>query len=816
MLKGFVSGEEKDIKRIPMKGRNLFLWPYTSTWGVDGSGQNRTVYNSAITRSSVIKLKPNTQYTLSAKAAGSNDIYCRIAIFDENPKIGSVSTHYYYSSGDGSTTFMTGADEEWGIVVQNSAVPVDIDLKRMLNEGSTALPYEPYGYQEGWEVRDNQDRLIWGREDELQTATGTLSFKGYALPVKVKSLLGNAVQNGTPAPDNIIMPEMCGVRTGNLAQSVEQGGITNVGEKTTASNRIRVKADVSPNTTYTFASNKPISIISGFTGETFAHSIISPAGFPTQYTFTTGEDDTVVYVTLRNEDGTTIRPADLSDTMLNLGSTALPYEPYGWKVPFDNHGENLFDKVFTSGYHLSTNGNPTAYTNDARCATLEPIDVSGVSAVTFSFTNTLRTDTKKYMYSLFDGSTLVTRVSNLESGSTIDASQGDKLYLCVYSSLTSVNAAETTTDTMLNPGSTPKPYSPYLNEAIPVYLGEVPTVRRVRKLVLDGTESWTRNDPNMYIQPSDILRSSAIVCSHYKDYNDYTVDLSVTTNRGSKTTIWFNDSEFTTTNQWKQFLASEYAAGTPVTVWYVLAEPTTGIVNEPLCKIGDYADELTTIQVHGLSAPLYGIGDYKDTLNLSTGVVTRKIKKLVLTGGDDENWSVVTISANNCIFRLDLSEYPLSGVAPISTHYTGSTADLWVNVADGEATTSIRNLNAVAIHHIGLSGVTDWKAFLAAQYQAGTPVTIWYVLNTPETETITVPTGMTGEIEGYLIQVSTPTPTNRSVPKWNGVEETGGTYAVTVYTPPEIPTTTGENTLTVDTSLAPSSLTIKGHIKELT
>jgi len=44
----------------------------------------------------------------------------------------------------------------------------------------------------------------------------------------------------------------------------------------------------------------------------------------------------------------------------------------------------------------------------------------------------------------------------------------------------------------------------------------------------------------------------------------------------------------------KAYLASEYAAGTPVTVWYVLETPTEGIVNEPLYKIGDYADELTT------------------------------------------------------------------------------------------------------------------------------------------------------------------------------------------------------------------------------
>ena len=41
-----------------------------------------------------------------------------------------------------------------------------------------------------------------------------------------------------------------------------------------------------------------------------------------------------------------------------------------------------------------------------------------------------------------------------------------------------------------------------------------------------------------------------------------------------------------------QYLRDEYSAGTPVTIWYVLNTETTGIVNEPLCKIGDYADTL--------------------------------------------------------------------------------------------------------------------------------------------------------------------------------------------------------------------------------
>lgn len=136
-----------EVQMVGDRTENLYAWPYASTWGVDGTGQNRTVYNSQYTRSSVVKLKPNTQYTISAKAAGSNDTYCRIAIFDEEPQIGSVSTHYYFSSNDGSTTFTTGANEEWGIVVQNNVAAASIDLKRMLNEGTAPPPYEPYGYK---------------------------------------------------------------------------------------------------------------------------------------------------------------------------------------------------------------------------------------------------------------------------------------------------------------------------------------------------------------------------------------------------------------------------------------------------------------------------------------------------------------------------------------------------------------------------------------------------------------------------------------------------------------------------------------------
>ena len=336
---------------------------------------------------------------------------------------------------------------------------------------------------------------------------------------------------------------------------------------------------------------------------------------------------------------------------------------------------------------------------------------------------------------------------------------------------------------------------------VKIYLGEVPTIRRIKKLVLTGEETFVAVTAGshyrcrMALAPKGIMQSvTSVLSTHYisnAGAGDGTITL--TTDGGS---IYFTDDvNVVTVEAFKSYLAQQYATGTPVTIWYVLAEPTTGIVNEPLAKIGDYADELTTIQVNGLSAPLCGIGDYKDILNLSTGVVTRNIKKLVLDG--TENCQVGTEN-----FYIFITSQGIPYSTALCTHAKNTSINnngdaLWIKKADfPDAITA-----------------ADFKSYLAEQYANGTPVTVWYVLNTPETETVIVPTGMTGEIEGYLTQISTPTPEHPSIPKWNGKEETGSTYAVTVYNLPEISTTTGQNTLTVDTTIAPYELTVDGHIK---
>ena len=74
--------------------------------------------------------------------------------------------------------------------------------------------------------------------------------------------------------------------------------------------------------------------------------------------------------------------------------------------------------------------------------------------------------------------------------------------------------------------------------------------------------------------------------------------------------------------------------------------------------------------------------------------------------------------------------------------------------------------------------VEELKSYLAQQYSTGTPVTVWYVLATPETEQIIVPSGLSGTVEGYLTQSGTPTPTDPIYPVAN---DAVGWYAIKNY-----------------------------------
>lgn len=184
-----------------------------------------------------------------------------------------------------------------------------------------------------------------------------------------------------------------------------------------------------------------------------------------------------------------------------------------------------------------------------------------------------------------------------------------------------ISASSTATNHfMLNTGSTALPYEPY-GFKIPIsnnsqtynkYLGEVQTVRKIKKLVFTGQEIWSATTDSVYIDKTNFsgepaLEKSPLYCSHYP--NDVTGMIM-------GNSWWFRCYGSTNVQNWKTYLQQQYANGTPVTVWYVLSSATTAIVNEPIRKIGNYVDILTAEQA-GVEIPT-NIG--RNTIDINTDI----------------------------------------------------------------------------------------------------------------------------------------------------------------------------------------------------
>ena len=156
-------------------------------------------------------------------------------------------------------------------------------------------------------------------------------------------------------------------------------------------------------------------------------------------------------------------------------------------------------------------------------------------------------------------------------------------------------------DIMLNTGSTAKPYEPYgykipissANTTTPVYLGEVLSTRRIKKLVLTGEEAWQLWNGNYYSTIIDRKGAiGTILSTHFINSSPQGISYNNQSTAGLKiasVAVPFV-SDLSSLKEW---LTAQYAAGTPVTVWYALANAETAIVNEPLMKIGNYADSIS-------------------------------------------------------------------------------------------------------------------------------------------------------------------------------------------------------------------------------
>lgn len=201
-------------------------------------------------------------------------------------------------------TINTSAYYKFGFRRANNPAITPSDISNiMLNSGSTPLPYEPYGESVG----DRTGNLFDG--EFLQ------GYWAYA----------NGMRDSSPAT---------WITTSKLP--------------------------CKPNTDYSFKSSY-IGCYFGFVwfdsnGEYISSSYVSDtsSNMYVKFSSLSPVDAAYLIINIKSKcntstgDSFTITPSDVTDLMLNEGSTALPYEPYGYKVPVTVEGKNLLPNTATS------------------------------------------------------------------------------------------------------------------------------------------------------------------------------------------------------------------------------------------------------------------------------------------------------------------------------------------------------------------------------------------------------------------------------------------------------------------------------------
>jgi hypothetical protein len=379
--------------------------------------------------------------------------------------------------------------------------------------------------KEAWEARDKNDHLLWGRADTF-TGTSSISVRGYGLPVKSWEIDGNSQQSGTPAPDDPIYPDFVGKRTENVMPASpagvhEENGLTFTSN---GSGIYTVSGIASETTTYIFRLNGsftiPIAYRQGGHGtfSLFNSQAPSTTGAPCRAQFFLGDT--------------------LQDTW-SLNATNRKANNYGTMGGLSCDG---FGVSISAGVEIDMQISPVFTDNDTYPDSYIP-----------------------YGYKL---------------------------------PITSAGQTQN------------------------VYLGSVQSTRKIKKLVLTGNEDWklsginSHGIANFWFRISDRLHGAEGIgyCSHFEKGTQTAPNATSDGFYVGNTDALYIRVEETTADTVEKFV--DYIAGKGIAVWYVLATAQTGIVNEPLMRIDSYADTLDSTQAGVVLPTVRG----SNTLSVDTAV----------------------------------------------------------------------------------------------------------------------------------------------------------------------------------------------------
>ena len=498
-------------------------------------------------------------------------------------------------------------------------------------------------------IYDKDGDIVFEKGFTRETSgTVPLTINGIGKDLKTWSITGNTVQNGTPTPENPVEVWGCGDRTSNLLNFEDliaaPSGLMPDRQFTFPH---LLTLYLKPNTTYTCAS-------SGTGSATSISADLSRSLYfcSTDGKYSVNANNPVTYTTDNTGrvfigfiDSRTNAQQYLNKTAyvwLNEGSTPLPYEPYGYKIPIVTRGKNLLEpigfsatgmtgindyrnKTNTYGTSLSTvyggsvlvtqanqSGNTTSYTNGFFYIVVDFSKFTTGKNYTLSFDYEIKEKHSELVNSI----AYIGKVTNFvtidgdwgkdgRKSVTFTVKEGFNPYIEIRLCGNSIFVS----NIQIEEGTTATPYEPY-HEPIttPIYLdsplykigdyadrlSKTEEVRVVKELVLTGKESWYYM-PNYDVENTVRIHSLEILldrkatmldlCSHFErmDYSSLNVANKPAFSIANGTQLVFRVSkaEGSMVTYFKDYLAAQYAAGTPVKVYYVVQTPETKTV-EPV------------------------------------------------------------------------------------------------------------------------------------------------------------------------------------------------------------------------------------------
>ena len=462
-------------------------------------------------------------------------------------------------------------------------------------------------------IYDKDGDIVFEKGFTRETSgTVPLTINGIGKDLKDWSITGNTVQDGTPTPDTPQEVKAVGDRTGNLfnlqswtntatdTRSYFQLSIT-LYNGSTSLGECRFDVHETGRVVFTSATAGADGATrlaikhNGSTRDLAIGSVYDdfPANQPLTISFdVSGYDPTIA------------GGISISNIMLNTGSTALPYEPYGYKIPVVTRGKNLLK---LKEVNLTIRGVAVSIKNNS-------ITVKGTA-----ISNGGRTDYLSGSFVLQPGTYFISGdivdkmvycLTNKSNGQAVIASSSTSKFTLtekteVAFGLNFISGAsyDATVNVMLNEGDKKLPYEPYHEPVTtpiylqtPLYSGEVlksdgSREVKVNKLVLTGSEDWKLHSinsygiANFYISVKPIFKpNSKCFCTHFsaqKTLISQTTNAGVHLSESNLIYIGIKSELANTVSSFKSWLTEQYTAGTPVTIWYTLETPTTETFTAP-------------------------------------------------------------------------------------------------------------------------------------------------------------------------------------------------------------------------------------------